>query len=787
MNIKNRLFFLLFFFFILVKGSLFASQYDNMPIEKIEINIKSVDSKVNKEAVKAKLETKQKARFSQQEFDNDLKKLAEEFDRVESSFRIENNQLILQFNLWVKPIIRAITFNNNDNISTKKLRKELAIETGSEFDRELFLTAFNKLKSLYIKKGYFKAQISYKIIPLSEKNEIDIQITVEEGVSGKIEKLEFIGFTSHEEDEVTDLMVTKCYNLFLSVISQRGCYHPDMIEHDKMTLVNFFQDKGYADAKIDIAVTPSEKKDRIILTITLEKGKQYRIGAITIEGNSLFDSEFIMNAINCKENYAYSPEALRLSVQSITNLYGSKGYIDTTVDMALNLRETGSVYDIHIIIDEAEQHYVGLVKVFGNTYTHNRVILHESLLCPGELFDNRRLEGTERRIANTGLFGSVNVYAVESQLENDENECSYRDVFIEVEESDTGNIGLFCGFSSLDRIFGGIELTERNFNLMGLTRLVQNGPGALRGGGEFTHAKVNVGDKQTAYTLQWTKPYFLDTPWFLGVDLEKSNNRALSEGYTIKTYGGNIHGTYIWNNFLKYDIHYRARHSGLSVKDSANVGLEEQEKNTGFISGVGASFIYDSTDHPRRPTCGLRSRFLYELLGLGGNFQFMKWSYINSYYYPISSKGTLKFRADCNFIHTYKTTLPLTLPMSERLFVGGDTTVRGYRPYIIGPKIGNNEPLGGVSSYLLSEEYQHTLLRAPSLDGFFFVDAGYLSLQEFSIGQCAASVGFGIRVEVMRGMPMTFGAGWPIHPVEIVDGTRYNLTQRFFFSMGGNF
>ena len=47
-----------------------------------------------------------------------------------------------------------------------------------------------------------------------------------------------------------------------------------------------------------------------------------------------------------------------------------------------------------------------------------------------------------------------------------------------------------------------------------------------------------------------------------------------------------------------------------------------------------SAFIYDSTDHPRRASSGFRSRLMYELAGLGGNFQFMKFAYLNTYYRP---------------------------------------------------------------------------------------------------------------------------------------------------------
>ena len=125
--------------------------------------------------------------------------------------------------------------------------------------------------------------------------------------------------------------------------------------------------------------------------------------------------------------------------------------------------------------------------------------------------------------------------------------------------------------------------------------------------------------------------------------------------------------------------------------------------------------------------------------------------------------------------------------MSERLFLGGETTVRGYRNFIIGPKFGNNEPRGGVSSLLLSEEYQHNLWGAPCLDGFVFVDAGFVSLSEFTLGRPAATAGFGIRIEVMPNMPMMMGLGWPFHPGEEVNGCEVDNTQRFFFAIGGSF
>lgn len=779
-----------FLLFLLCLGlPLSAQVYEQMRVAKIEIipQNQSADVTFNPSTVRAKLITKIGNYFSQSEFDQDLKMLANEYDQVEPMIKVVNHEINITLSIWFKPTIRSITYSGNEHISTKKLKKTLEVESGDIFNREDFITHFNKLRQLYVKKGYFEAELDYEILPAEGTNQIDLRIVVNEGRAGKIQQIEFSGMSGPEEEELLDLIVTTKHNFFLSWLTGGGIYHPEMIEHDRLQVLNFFQNKGYADAIVDICLQDSPKANKVILQINVEKGQLYSFGNMTLCGNTLFTNQQIWDQFQFGCGSAYSPESLRLTIQNVNYLYSSKGYIDTNVDVQLCLREDAPVYDLSIQVEEGEQYYVGLIKVFGNCITQTKVVLHEILLCPGEVFDNRRLEATEIRLTNTGFFSSVNVYAVRSQVEDPTNERLYRDVYIEVEEADTGNIGLFAGFSSLDNIFGGVEITERNFNIAGLPKVFTKGGRALRGGGEFAHGKINIGDKQTSYTAQWTKPYFMDTLWILGVDLEKSNNRAISSAYEINTYGGNVHATYILNQFVKYDLYYRARYTDVDMLSRSSIYAKKEGDQSGFISAVGNSLIYDSTDHPRRASCGFRSRLSYELAGLGGNFQFMKFSYINSYYYPLTRRGTLKFRGDLQFIKTYGTTTVIDIPLSERLFLGGETTVRGYRPFIIGPKFANNEPRGGASSLLLSEEYQHNLLKAPCLDAFVFCDAGYVSFSEFTIGQYAASVGFGIRIEVMRNMPIMLGLGWPIHPTSKVHGVEVNNAQHFFFAMGGSF
>ncbi len=114
----------------------------------------SFDSK----AVLAKLKTKVGDPFSQSIFDSDLKALAEQYDYIEPSIEIRESKVFITLKIWLRSIVRNISWNGNHIFKTKKLQKELGIETRSVFNRQTFNKAFNKVKELYIKKGYFESR-----------------------------------------------------------------------------------------------------------------------------------------------------------------------------------------------------------------------------------------------------------------------------------------------------------------------------------------------------------------------------------------------------------------------------------------------------------------------------------------------------------------------------------------------------------------------------------------------------------------------------------------------------
>ncbi len=759
-----------------------VESYEQLSIAKMEVIVEDLPANISFEpkTILNKLKTREKDPFSQTVFDEDLKSLSEEYDRVEPILEVHNGQLYITLKIWLRPTIRTIEWEGNTHIKTSTLQKELGIKPGSIFNRQMFNQSFHKVKEYYIKKGYFESLLQYKTIVDPKTNEIDISIHVTEGRSGKIENLTFQGFTSTEESQLLDMIHTKKYSLLLSWITGNGVYREEALEQDQLTIVNFLQNQGYADAKVKISIEESSKEGRIIISIDADRGELYHFGKITFNGNTIFSDEDVERQFITRPGDVYSPENLRLTAQNIRDLCGRKGYIEANVQYETKLVSDQPIYNVEFWIEEGDQYKIGLIHVLGNTNTKTHVILRESLLIPGETFDSAKLKATQQKLESIGYFKNVNVYAVRTQDDILLGE-NYRDVYIEVEETTTGSASIFFGYSSADSGFGGLDLMESNFNYAGIPHVFTKGLSALRGGGEFLRGRASFGPKQQSYTLSWMTPYYRDTLWRVGVDGTFSKSDLQSKDYHTNTIGGSAYASYPLNSLWTFGSKYRIKQTLTHVSSNASSQEKRQAGHSGLLSAVSSSFTFDSTDSAFKPRHGFRSFIEGEFAGAGGNICFIRLGYINSYYTPLWKYGTMKYRFDLRFLNpVLKTKNPDDIFMSERFFAGGENSVRGYKAFSLGSYFKNTtDPKGGISSSLFSIEYLQYVVKMADL--FLFADAGTISMSRFNIPTLRLSYGFGARIDLLNRVPLVLGMGFPVNLAH------KKQEDRFFFSMGGQF
>lgn len=780
--------------------------YDDKKVSRIEIIVDTPSGEMatDPKPILARMKTKVGTDFSQVTFDNDLKALSEEYEEVNPEMEIKDGQLTISIHITPKPLIHSIQWKGNDQFGTSTLQEELDIKPNTIFNRQEFNKKFNKVKEYYFKKGYFESQLSYSIQYLADGSQVDITIEITEGRPGYISRIEFNGFTDEEKSDILDEMYLKKYNILTSWFTGKGVYREEALEQDRMTILTYLQNKGYADARVEISTEDDPINGKLIVNINAHRGQIYRFGKVSFQGNTFIDSQELSKKSLVETGKPFSPDKVRDTQQAIKDLYGQKGYIEASVQFESQLEEDEPIFNIDFSIDEGLPYKIGIIHIFGNSATQNHVILRESLLVPGETFDSRKLKATQQRLEAVGYFKSVNVYAVRTtdDLSLGDN---YRDVYIEVEETPTGSVSLFAGFSSIDDVFGGLDLSERNFNIRGLAKFLKGDFSALRGNGEYFHIRGTAGAKQNNVLISWLNPYLNDSLWRLGVELSRTQSH-LQNNMMVITWGGTVYSNYPINNYWTVGMRERARYSNDSLDLNPFDGSDEAKnwiknlKHTvdqkGTVSAFSGNIGYDSVNDPYRPRKGWRGYLEAEIAGLGGHYNFGKISYMNKIYLPVWRKGTIKIRGDFQFIFPFGKTTNDTVPYSERLFLGGENTVRGYKNFLIGPVLyladyqgtlhPTTTPQGGISSALFSVEYNQEIFRM--LDAFAFFDAGSVSASQLTVNQIRPTIGAGLRVDIGNKIPLMIGYGFPLVAEDRHStSTTINKWQKFFFSMAGQF
>src|ERR1700722_6942151 len=108
----KRFFSLLLLFFVPFLHQVHGAEYDQLKVAKIDILPETISQsdEFDATAVRSRLKTKFGGLFSQMEFDNDLKCLAEEYDRIEPALQVINGEIYITLRIWNRPTIRTITF-----------------------------------------------------------------------------------------------------------------------------------------------------------------------------------------------------------------------------------------------------------------------------------------------------------------------------------------------------------------------------------------------------------------------------------------------------------------------------------------------------------------------------------------------------------------------------------------------------------------------------------------------------------------------------------------------------
>ncbi|HEX2461142.1 MAG TPA: BamA/TamA family outer membrane protein, partial [Vicinamibacterales bacterium] len=463
-------------------------------------------------------------------------------------------------------------------------------------------------------------------------------------------------------------------------------------------------------------------------------------------------------------------------------IYGAGGYMEFTgfPDLKLSDEPEDNVpaalaappaagpptADVTMRLQEGPQYFVNRITFVGNSTTRDNVIRREMRLVEGAVFNTEALKYSIRRLNQLGYFEQINEQDQAAiKTEKTAGRDNQMDVTLTLKEQNRNQLTFGAGVSQYEGIFGQLAFQTANF----------------LGRGESLTVSLMAGDRMQNYQLAFTEPFLFDRNITAGFDIYKRALQYIGY-YTQKSTGGNLMMGFPVADFSRIFVSYAYEGikitdlneafidptcilaeqgcTSVSLNNLSNVSpeaLESLRRNPfifdSLLVGAGGrrtvskivpQFVHNTVDNPIFPNTGQRLTAAIDLAMLGGNTQFYKPRIEGIRFWRHTSRTSFGIRGQYEFIAPVGDTK--VLPIFEKLFLGGEYSVRGFDIRSIGPA----DPftglvIGGNKSLLFNAEYMFTIV--PQVRVIAFYDAGQVANdgQSFALDLFRTSTGAEVR------------------------------------------
>jgi outer membrane protein insertion porin family len=451
------------------------------------------------------------------------------------------------------------------------------------------------------------------------------------------------------------------------------------------------------------------------------------------------------------------------------------GYVDANVTPA-ELRDPGSpIVDLLLLVHEGERFKTGMITIKGNGITQQKVILREitdirpdrPLDLTSERRGDRYVTDAERRLQDANLFepGSIHL----TLQPEDPSNPGYRDMLIELKETNTGSLSFGIGAGTDSGLIGEISVKQRNFDVAdwpdSFSELFSGR--ALRGAGQTFDITLLPGTEVQTYSISLSDPYLFDTDYQGAVSAfyfkrkyDLYDERRLGTHLSLGRRFGEV-----WVGTLTF------RYDDVDISNidpSSPTDLFAVEGDS-VVTGIGAKLTRTTTDNRIRPSRGTHTVVEAERVGaLGGDYNFTRLAFEHTLYLPVyesflGERTVVSWKTTASYIPEG----PDAAPLFERFYLGG-RTLRGFKFRTVSPKgvhtdgSPSDEPVGGTWSFFTGAQVEQPVYKdIISMVGF--VDTGTV-IDHFGFSEYRVAVGVGVRISVpqLGPVPIAFDFGFPV-------------------------
>ena len=676
--------------------------------------------------------------------------------RVEAE-KAASGGVVLRIHVVERPRIGGVEFRGNKDVKTSDLqdaldRDRINIHVGSTIEQTLIRRAEETIRSLYAQAGQEGIEVTAELEEMMLPGERRLVFNINEGLKARVAGIQFDGNDRFSDRRLRRAMEeVKKHNLY-TWIRKKNLYTPSRLEVDLENLRNFYRDFGYKDVQIGEPRIQqlAGRKQRVRITIPITEGEVHTFGSVSLDGETVFEEAALIGSWPLTEGEVLKRQPIQARIDFIEELYRRRGYIYSYVDTEYLERED-NVVDVKLNVFEGEQFRLGRLEFRGNTVTKDKVLRREIYLDEGDVMD---METFKLSLYKLGQLGYFKVTDNPEFKVNPEDKTV--DVLVRGKEEGKNDIQFGGGYSEQYGFFYQLQYATRNF----------------LGEGESVGVSLQQGARRDYFSLSYADPWFLDRPQSFGVSLFSStSDYPAIVGIDAESIGGSVVYGFRLDRFESVSLLYgyqdteqRVTLQGTPDREG-NVPIASVLDRTFTTSSLVPQYRYDSRNDPYDSTRGSRISMSLAYNGgpLGGTIDMVKPVLNMSRFHPLSSKSSLSGNFEIGQIFPFDdddcthdfsditSSTELCVPQTERFFLGGEQSIRGFRSYTIGPREdidgdGDLDAAGGYKYSSMNLEYVYKV--NDPIRFVLWADAGqaFGYQQDWDLSQFRYTAGVELRV-----------------------------------------
>jgi outer membrane protein insertion porin family len=592
----------------------------------------------------------------------------------------------------------------------------------SVFPEEVPEEARSKLEADLREDGYSRAKVEIAL-PVDTPARREVILKAEAGPRAKVETVEIAGNPTLRTDWLMDFIKTK----------EGRTLHPGRASDDAARIRSHYLSLGFAEAKVPPPkIDLSPDGTRAHLRFEISEGDPTKIARIRVDGNAAVPEEKLLQGLPLQAGDFFTREKARAAGEAIRRVYDREGYSRAKVSYSV-AAEGGPALVYHV--DEGPRRFVGRIEIEGNRLTRDEVIRREITLAEGKPLSAQEILKTRRALYRLGVFSAVDIKEVEGE------DPVRPTVRILVSETKNLTQALGIGYGTDEGIRGLYEIT--NSNLLGRARSI-----GLQLRGSDVNSRVQ---------------FLLRDPFLFNRRLDSLLSafweRRERDSFTLTELGTTLQVSDPHGEKDRTIYRYTLKDENVSDLQITSVDPETESIR---LSGLSAAYVHDSRDNFYNPRRGAFATFDLAAYGqaIGSEAAFVKFFSQGSLFRKVWKDSVWAQSIRLGAARPFG--ISDSIPVSERFFAGGDTTVRGFKFDHLGPRDPlTGEPTGGEALFIINEEFRFPIWKA--LRGVVFLDAGNVTarLADLDPLDLRTVLGVGLRIETPIG-PVRFEYGWKL-------------------------